>query len=216
MHQCVTGGQCAVCAAPVVAGETEPFTLMGRKAALRYGAKVAAVLNKIRQLVASGEKKILVYVQFDPLQKAFVNAMMEANISHLVLKGNPAEITTTLKKFTEENTHNVLVLPLARKAAGMNLTCSSQVLFLHPFLNHDQNRAKAWEAQAIGRAARAGQSRQVHVWRFLCRGTVEDELRAHFTSSSWKTYFSKFNAQLADRAVPIKAEPMSQTQLTQF
>ena len=81
----------------------------------------------------------------------------------------------------------------------------------------DRTFQPRWEAQAIGRAARAGQSRQVHVWRFLCRGTVEDELRAHFTSSSWKTYFSKFNAQLADRAVPIKAEPMSQSQLaTQF
>jgi hypothetical protein len=185
--------------------------------ALRYGAKVASVLEKIREIMALGEKKILVYVQFDPLQKTFVTALAEAGISHLVLKGGPAEITGILKKFTEEKTHNVLVLSLARKAAGINLTCSSQVLFLHPFLNADQNRAKAWEAQAIGRAARAGQSRQVHVWRFLCRGTVEDELRAHFTSSSWKTYFSKFNAQLADRAVPIKAEPMSQSQLaTQF
>merc|ERR1719281_790383 len=40
--------------------------------ALRYGAKVASVLEKIREIMASGEKKILVYVQFDPLQKILV------------------------------------------------------------------------------------------------------------------------------------------------
>ena len=119
------------------------------------------MLAKIRQLLASGEKKILVYAQFDPLQKLFVRALAETGISHLVLSGNAAMITKTLKEFTEEKTHNVLVLSLARKAAGINLTCSSQVLFLHPFLDADENRAKAWEAQAIGRVARAGQTKQV-------------------------------------------------------
>jgi SNF2 family DNA or RNA helicase len=174
--------------------------------ALRYGAKVAAVLGKIRQLLGSGEKKICVYVQFNALQQKFCTALMEAKISFLVLKGGPAEITGALKKFTEEDTHNVLVLSLAKKAAGINLTCSSQVLFLHPFLNPDHNRAKAWEAQAIGRVARAGQKKQVHVWRFLTRATVEDELRAHFCASSWETYFSKFSER-KDEVVPMKEEP---------
>jgi SNF2 family DNA or RNA helicase len=191
--ECVKKGTCAVCQAPVLAGETESLVLIGGRAASRYGAKVVAVLAKIRQLLAAGEKRILVYAQFDPLQKVFARALRETGIKHLVLSGNPAQITTTLRDFNDpEKEHNVLLLSLARKAAGINLTCSSQVLFLHPFLDIDENRAKAWEAQAIGRVARAGQTKQVHVWRFLARATVEDELRAHFLASSWKAYFSKF------------------------
>lgn len=82
----------------------------------------------------------------------------------------------------------------------MNLTCASHVVFLHPFFHEDQERASAWEAQAIGRVTRPGQLRRVHVWRFLARSTVEAELAAH---DSWREYFSKFTDGYA---APLRGE----------
>lgn len=122
-----------------------------------------------------------------------MKALAHAKISHAVLDGNPQKIAASLRNFVDVHSPtNVLVLSLASKAAGMNLTCTSHVVFLHPFLDREQERAAAWEAQAIGRVARPGQTKQVHVWRFITRNTVEAELVAYGHASSWKKYFSKF------------------------
>jgi len=200
MAQCVDSNRCAVCNAAVLASDVHAFepsvTGAGPK---RYGAKMHAVLAKIKELIRAGEKKILLYVQIDELRASCVKALLQENVKHVELKGNPAHITNILKQFSERNDSNVLVLSLARKAAGINLTCSSNIIFLHPFVDREQHRAIAWEAQAIGRVARPGQTKQVHVWRFLVRDTVEAELMAHSRASSWKEYFSKFTA--------IKSEP---------
>ena len=61
-----------------------------------------------------------VYVQFPDLQKALVRALEFANVEHLVLKGSPAIITSNLRAFADPlSTANVLVLSLAKKAAGI-------------------------------------------------------------------------------------------------
>jgi hypothetical protein len=46
-------------------------------------------------------------------------------------------------------------------------------------MNTDLETAMAYNIQAIGRVKRLGQTRDtVHVWRFVCEGTVEDEINA--------------------------------------
>jgi SNF2 family DNA or RNA helicase len=210
MDSVLAAGTCAVCAHPVDAACIRAFTPLPEGEPKRFGAKIAAVLQKLRELLDAGERKILVYVQFPDLQKALVKALEFANVEHLVLKGSPAIITSNLRTFADpHSTANVLVLSLAKKAAGMNLTCSSHVLFLHPFLDRDQERAAAWEAQAIGRVARPGQTKQVQVWRFITRNTVESELVAHGHMSSWQKYFSAFSGQPADTVKPEVASQMA-------
>ena len=52
----------------------------------------------------------------------------------------------------------------------MNLTAADYVFLLDPWWN------PAVEAQAIDRAHRVGQTKQVFAYRLICRGTVEEKI----------------------------------------
>jgi SNF2 family DNA or RNA helicase len=54
-------------------------------------------------------------------------------------------------------------------------------------LANNQQEYDAHETQAIGRIRRFGQSKKVHVWRFLARNTIDtkifDERSSHATAA---------------------------------
>jgi SNF2 family DNA or RNA helicase len=53
---------------------------------------------------------------------------------------------------------------------GLNLTAADYVFILDPWWN------PAVETQAIDRAHRVGQTRQVFAYRLICRNTVEEKI----------------------------------------
>merc|ERR1712066_560462 len=67
-----------------------------------------------------------------------------------------------------------------------NLTAASDVVFLHPMLAPSAQQAIAYELQAIGRARRHGQQRDVvHVWRFVSADTVEQGITERHQAELW-------------------------------
>ena len=48
-----------------------------------------------------------------------------------------------------------------------------------------EERAVAFEMQAVGRALRFGQERTVKIWRFVTEGTVEEELTTTRRKELW-------------------------------
>jgi SNF2 family DNA or RNA helicase len=60
-------------------------------------------------------------------------------------------------------------------AAGTNLTSASKVILLEPVSGTYEFR-KNTEGQAIGRAHRTGQTKQVTVVRFIIKDTIEEEI----------------------------------------
>ncbi|MBX3438370.1 MAG: SWF/SNF helicase family protein, partial [Planctomycetaceae bacterium] len=67
---------------------------------------------------------------------------------------------------------NVPVFLISLKAGGLglNLTAAEYVFLLDPWWN------PAVEAQAIDRAHRVGQTKQVFAYRLICRDTVEEKI----------------------------------------
>ena len=62
----------------------------------------------------------------------------------------------------------VLLLPYAsRMSSGLNLTAANHIVLAERAVNPGE------EEQAIGRARRIGQQRQVHVWQFEAPGTCD-------------------------------------------
>ena len=82
------------------------------------------------------------------------------------------ERNEAVDKLTEDPNCNIMLVSLKAGNAGLNLTCASQVVILDPFWN------PFIEEQAIDRAHRIGQTRDVHVHRILIEGTVEDRIIA--------------------------------------
>ncbi|CAL2033128.1 unnamed protein product [Caenorhabditis brenneri] len=93
-------------------------------------------------------------------------------VSHLVLDGSvPAgDRMKIVNRFNEDKTIDVLVLTTHIGGVGLNLTGADTVIFM----DHDWNPMK--DLQAIDRAHRLGQTRNVNVYRLITQGTIEEKV----------------------------------------
>src|SRR5207249_5764268 len=92
----------------------------------------------------------------------------------LVLDGETAigKRQSLVRQFQEDEGVPFFVLSLKAGGTGLNLTSASHVIHFDRWWN------PAVENQATDRAFRIGQTRNVLVHKFLCRGTVEEKIDA--------------------------------------
>ena len=81
-----------------------------------------------------------------------------------------AQRDKALEDFRTDPTVEVMLMSLKAAALGLNLVAADHVVLLDPWFN------PTVEEQAIDRAHRIGQTREVHVARLLVRGTVEERI----------------------------------------
>ncbi len=130
-------------------------------------------LREIAEVIAARQEKLLVFTQFreatEPLA-AFLGAVFGR--AGLVLHGGTAvaKRRERVKRFQEDELTPFMVLSLKAGGAGLNLTAASHVVHFDRWWN------PAVENQATDRAFRIGQTRNVLVHKFVCRGTVEDKI----------------------------------------
>jgi non-specific serine/threonine protein kinase len=75
-----------------------------------------------------------------------------------------------VRRFQEDEAVRFFVLSLKAGGAGLNLTAASHVVHFDRWWN------PAVENQATDRAFRIGQTKNVLVHKFICRGTVEEKI----------------------------------------
>ena len=75
-----------------------------------------------------------------------------------------------MRRFQEDEQVPFLVLSLKAGGAGLNLTAASHVVHFDRWWN------PAVENQATDRVFRIGQTKNVLVHKFVCRGTVEEKI----------------------------------------
>lgn len=78
-----------------------------------------------------------------------------------------------LLDFQENPETTILLMTLGTGAVGLNLTVASRIHILEPQWN------PSVENQAIGRAVRLGQKRQVTIIRYIMKNTVEEYIQSH-------------------------------------
>ena len=132
-----------------------------------------ARLRELAEVIAAKQEKMLVFTQFrevtEPLA-AFLGTVFGRE--GLVLHGNTAvsKRKELVQRFQDDELTPFFVLSLKAGGAGLNLTAASHVVHFDRWWN------PAVENQATDRAFRIGQSRNVLVHKFVCRGTVEDKV----------------------------------------
>jgi superfamily II DNA or RNA helicase len=132
-----------------------------------------ARLREIAAVVAAKQEKVLVFTQFREITSplaAFLGSVFGR--SGLVLHGETAvnKRQTLVRKFQEDEDVPFFVLSLKAGGTGLNLTAASHVIHFDRWWN------PAVENQATDRAFRIGQTKNVLVHKFLCRGTVEERI----------------------------------------
>eukprot|EP00931_Biecheleriopsis_adriatica_P024326 TRINITY_DN15192_c0_g1_i1.p1 TRINITY_DN15192_c0_g1~~TRINITY_DN15192_c0_g1_i1.p1 ORF type:complete len:1232 (-),score=243.02 TRINITY_DN15192_c0_g1_i1:40-3735(-) len=147
----------------------------------RYGTKIGLIIEQLRSIHSSGER-VLIFVQWRQLLSKIASALDEANIPTLYLQGGVAEQQQTIYTFRVSEQVRTLLLAMEDDDSGLNLTCANHAFFVHPMDVRDRQVALACERQALGRIRRRGQSKNVHLYRFITKGTVEEVLAKQFHS----------------------------------
>ena len=130
-------------------------------------------LREIAEVIAAKQEKALVFTQFREITAplaAFLGTVFGR--PGLVLHGETEvrKRQALVRRFQEDERVPFLVLSLKAGGSGLNLTAASHVIHFDRWWN------PAVENQATDRAFRIGQTKNVLVHKFLCRGTVEEKI----------------------------------------
>lgn len=132
-----------------------------------------ARLREVAEVIAAKQEKVLVFTQFREMTAplaAFLASLFGR--PGLVLHGGTpvGNRQALVRQFQEDERVPFFVISLKAGGAGLNLTAASHVVHFDRWWN------PAVENQATDRAFRIGQTRNVLVQKFVCRGTVEERI----------------------------------------
>jgi non-specific serine/threonine protein kinase len=132
-----------------------------------------ARLREIAEVIGAKQEKVLVFTQFREATTpvaAFLGRVFGR--PGLVLHGETAvgKRQPLVRQFQEDERVPFFVISLKAGGAGLNLTAASHVVHFDRWWN------PAVENQATDRAFRIGQTKNVLVHKFVCRGTVEEKI----------------------------------------
>jgi non-specific serine/threonine protein kinase len=130
-------------------------------------------LREIAEVLAARQEKALVFTQFREMTgplAAFLGGVFGR--PGLVLHGgiDVKQRRGLVKQFQEDESVPFFVLSVKAGGTGLNLTAAAHVIHFDRWWN------PAVENQATDRAFRIGQTRNVLVHKFVCRGTVEEKI----------------------------------------
>ena len=123
----------------------------------------------LQELLAE-DHKALVFSQFTSMLSIVRKHLDREGIVYEYLDGQTRDRAERVERFQNDPDCSVFLISLKAGGLGLNLTAADYVFLLDPWWN------PAVEAQAIDRAHRVGQTRQVFAYRLICRGTVEEKI----------------------------------------
>jgi SNF2 family DNA or RNA helicase len=133
-------------------------------------AKLSYLLSRIEQF--QRDEKILIFYDNDNTAYYIAQALEVLHIDYLIYAKSltPALKSEYIVRFNQNPEHRVLLMDIGQAAFGLNLSSASRVFFINPV-----NRPQV-EAQALKRAHRIGQTREVHAETLILKNTIEEAM----------------------------------------
>ena len=131
-------------------------------------AKREYLVKRLPELLAGGHR-VLVFSQFTGYLKSISARLAEEGIGHLYLDGSTRNRAEVIEAF-RAGAAPVFLISLKAGGFGLNLTEADHVFIMDPWWN------PAAEQQAVDRIHRIGQEREVHVYRLVAEGTIEEKV----------------------------------------
>lgn len=131
--------------------------------------KLRKAVEMIIQFSEEGHRT-LVFSQFSSALEELEDLLERRAIRHLTLTGQTLNRKKVIDSFKSSPDISAFLISLKAGGVGLNLTEADRVIFLDDWWN------PAAEDQASARAHRRGQTRDVEVYRLICRGTVEEKI----------------------------------------
>jgi SNF2 family DNA or RNA helicase len=145
--------------------------LIDKKRVKEDSAKLDLLLPQLIELFEEGHK-VLVFSQFTSFLAILRGRLDKEKIEYEYLDGSTNDRQARVERFQNDPGCKLFLISLKAGGLGLNLTAAEYVYLLDPWWN------PAVEAQAIDRAHRIGQTRQVFAYRIIARDTVEEKVLA--------------------------------------
>ncbi|MEJ2595846.1 MAG: DEAD/DEAH box helicase [bacterium] len=134
--------------------------------------KFTEVYRDLESVIAEGHK-VLIFSSFVKHLKLFRERLDVDRIPYAYLTGssNQEQRKKAVREFQNHNNCPLFLISLKAGGVGLNLTAADYVFILDPWWN------PAAELQALHRAHRIGQDKNVFVYRFISNGTIEEKIQ---------------------------------------
>ncbi|CCM00896.1 uncharacterized protein FIBRA_02942 [Fibroporia radiculosa] len=139
---------------------------------LIYDSAKLARLDSLLHELKAGDHRVLVYFQMTRMMDLMEEYLIYRQYKYLRLDGS-SKLEDRRDMVMEWQTRpDIFVFLLSTRAGGLgiNLTAADTVVFY----DHDWNPSN--DAQAMDRAHRLGQTRQVTVYRLITKGTIDERI----------------------------------------
>lgn len=133
--------------------------------------KFDAVLEMLEAISAEGNK-VLIFSQFVKHLDIFKTHFDKQHIPYAYLDGTTKNRAQAVQTFKTDENIKIFLISIKAGGVGLNLTEADYVFILDPWWN------PAVEQQAIDRSHRIGQTRNVFIYKFISKDTVEEKIVA--------------------------------------
>jgi hypothetical protein len=131
--------------------------------------KFETVIRDMENVIAEGHK-ILVFSSFVKHLNLFADILRKQRRRFAILTGASTRREKIVNSFQNDPDTRIFLISLKAGGVGLNLTAADYVFILDPWWN------PASEMQAMNRAHRIGQDKNVFVYRYITSNSIEEKI----------------------------------------
>lgn len=131
--------------------------------------KFEMILEHIDNIIAD-KHKLLIFSSFVKDIELIEAELIRRNHQYSKLTGATVDRQRVIDQFTKDEECKIFLISLKAGGVGLNLTQADYVFVLNPWWN------PAAESQAINRAHRIGQTKNVFVYKFITTDSIEEKI----------------------------------------
>lgn len=131
--------------------------------------KLSLIIETFETLRSVGHK-VLIFSSFVKHLELVADELRKRQWDYALLTGSSTNRQEVIARFNRDPKTQAFLISLKAGGVGLNLTQADYVFIIDPWWN------PAAEAQAIARAHRIGQEKQVIAYRFITQGSIEEKI----------------------------------------
>lgn len=131
--------------------------------------KLNLIIETFKTLRSEGHK-VLIFSSFVKHLELVADEFRKRQWDYALLTGSSTNRPEEIARFSRDPRIQAFLISLKAGGVGLNLTQADYVFIIDPWWN------PAAEAQAIARAHRIGQDKQVIAYRFITQGSIEEKI----------------------------------------
>jgi len=131
--------------------------------------KFEAVIRDIESILAE-DHKMLIFSSFVKHLMLYGEYFNDRKIKYSLLTGSTTDRGSIIEKFQRDPENKIFLISLKAGGVGLNLTSADYVFILDPWWN------PAAEMQALSRAHRIGQDKNVFVFKYISGSSIEEKI----------------------------------------